>query len=82
MTCTSGYYISPTVSSNIFSLWLLLTVGDQIGLLGTLLHEPWSGPLDLTLVHCIGPGSGDARECQGGHLGCPWDIYADEPGLY
>ena len=42
----------------------------------------WSGPLDLTLVHCIGPGSGDARECQGGHLGCPWDIYADKPGLY
>ena len=50
-----------------------------------LVHGPgpsWSGLLDLTLVHCIGPGSGDARECQGGHLGCPWDIYADEPGLY
>jgi hypothetical protein len=39
---TSGYQISPTVSSNIFSLWFLLTVGNQIGLSGAFLHNSWS----------------------------------------
>ena len=39
---TSGYQISLTVSSNIFSSWFLLTVGNQIGLFGAFLHNSWS----------------------------------------
>ena len=50
---TSDYHISLTVSNNIFSFWLLLTVVNQIGLPGLTLHGPWAlgqwtrpGPLD------------------------------------
>ena len=66
LSITSGYHISPTVSSNIFSFWLLLTVGDQTGPLGPFSNGPralwtmdqdqgWSGPLGpliWTWVHC------------------------------
>ena len=53
---TSGYHISPTVSSNIFSFWLLLTVVNQIGLPGHILHGPMGTLNGPGLVPWTTPG--------------------------
>jgi hypothetical protein len=93
---TSGYHISPTVSSNIFSFWLLLTVGDQTGPLGPFSNRPralwamdldqgWSGPLGpliLTWVHCATQYVTRSSGVSGGHFGCPWSINIYRPGLF